>query len=207
MLDPDLATNVPNVGLDRSSPVPIVKSPVSYLPIPPPRWCHLPADASSYPSPFSHISPPSLLPLDSQSRCCCGSVKLKSVDSTTQPFVIFGVRTAVRHEIEVAACNVCHHRLQKYGPDCGSLGIFNWNNLYGFTHELLNKYTSLFTSTTVPFSAFVTTCHRAYTKSSSPLPFCSTKTFTHVWFAFTELHALDSRMECILCGKCQDMKF
>lgn len=96
---------------------------------------------------------------------------------------------------------VCRHRLRKYGPDCGSAGIFNWNNLYGFTHELLNEYTSLFTSTVVPFSAFVTTRHRAYIDSLSPLPFCGTETFTRVWFAFTELQALDSGMQCISCGK------
>jgi len=199
VLDPDLAADTPDVESTRSSPVPFVKSPISYLPIPPPRWCHLTTDVLGYPSPPSRISP--LLPLDSHSRCCCGNVKPESIDTTTQPFVVFGARTAMSCEIEVAACTACHHRLRKYGPDCGSVGIFNWNNLYGFTHELLNEYTSLFTSTTVPFSAFVTTRHRAYSDSLSPLPFCSTETFTRVWFAFTELQVLDSGMQCISCGK------
>jgi len=198
MLDPDLATDTPNIDLSRSSPIPVVKSPISYIPIPPPRWCHLSTD----PSPPPCASPPPLIPLGAHSRCCCGSMKAdESVNTTAQPFVVFGSQTAMRHEIEVADCIACRHRLRKYGPDCGSLGIFNWNNLYGFTHKLLNEYTSLFTSATVPFSAFVTSRHRAYTDSSSPLPFCSTETFTRVWFAFTELQALDSGMQCISCGK------
>ena len=200
-LNPDLAAEIPDIESDRSAAVPVVKSPISYLPIPPPRWCRLSTDQLDYPSPPPYASPPPLLSLDPQSRCCCGSVRLESVNTVTQPFVIFGVRTATRHEVEVAACTVCRHRLRKYGPDCGSFGIFNWNNLYGFTHELLNEYTSLFTSTTVPFSAFVTTRHRAYTESLSPLPFCSAETFTRVWFAFTELQVLDSGMQCISCGK------
>jgi len=115
--------------------------------------------------------------------------------------VIFGVRTTTSREIEVANCIVCHHRLRKYGPDCSSISVFNWNNSYGFTHELLNEYTSLFTSTIVPFSSFVTSRHRAYADSLSPLLFCSTETFTCVWFAFTELQALDSGMRCISCGE------
>lgn len=198
-LDADLTAEVLNNEPDGSPPIPSVKSPISYLPVPPPRWCRLSTDVLDYPSPCA--PPPLLLPLDSHSRCCCGSVNPGSVDSTTQSFTIFGIRTAASVEIEVAACLVCRHRLRKYGPDCGSTGIFNWNNLYGFTHELLNEYTSLFTSAVVPFSAFVTSRRRAYADSLSPLPFCGTDTFTRVWFAFTELQALDSGMQCISCGK------
>lgn len=199
-LNADLVTHAPDVGPDKSSPVPFVKSPVSHLPIPPPRWCRLSTDVLNYPS-SSSLLPPLLLPLDAQSQCCCGSVKPESIDTTTQSFVVFGVRTATSCEIEVAGCVVCRHRLRKYGPDCSSIGIFNWNNHYGFTHELLNEYTSFFTSTIVPFSSFVTSRHRAYTDSLSPLPFCSTETFTRVWFAFAELQALDSGMQCVSCGK------
>jgi hypothetical protein len=160
---------------------------------------HLPTDAPNCPSP--QIPLPSPLPLDSKSRCCCGSVKPEGIETTTQPFTVFGVRMATSCKIEVAACPICRHRLRKYGPDCGSFGIFNWNNHYGFTHELLNEYTSLFTTTTIPFSAFVTSRHNAYTDSLSPLPFCSMETFTCVWFAFTEIQELNSGMQCASCGQ------
>ena len=200
-LSPDLTPEAPDVEPEKSSSVPFVKSPISYLPIPPPRWCRLSTDVLDYPSPPQYVSLPSLLSLDPQSRCCCGTVKPERVDTITQPFVIFGIRTAMSCKIQVANCEVCHHRLRKYGPDCGSVGIFNWNNLFGFTHELLNEYTSLYTSAIVPFSAFVATRHCAYADSLSPIPFCSTETFTRVWFAFVELQELDSGMQCISCGK------
>ena len=200
-LSPDLAPEAPDVKLEKLSSVPSVKSPISYLPIPPPRWCRLSTDVLDYPSPPQYVSLPSLLSLGPQSCCCCGTVKSERVDTITQPFMIFGIRMAMSCKIEVATCEVCHHRLWKYGPDCGSVGIFNWNNLFGFTHKLLNKYTSLFTSAIVPFSAFVTTRHHTYTDSLSPIPFCSTETFTRVWFAFVELQALDSGMQYISCGK------
>ncbi|KAF9642208.1 hypothetical protein BDM02DRAFT_3070590, partial [Thelephora ganbajun] len=171
----------------------------------PPRWCQLSTDVPGYPPPPSYASPPSLLPLGPHLRCCCGSTTPEGVETTTQPFVVFGVRMVTSCEIEVANCTVCRHCLCKYGPDSGSFAIFNWNNHYGFTHELLDEYTSLFTSTVVPFSAFVASRHRAYTYLLSPLPFCSTETFTRVWFAFTELQALDSGMQCISCGKYPDI--
>ncbi|KAF9781510.1 hypothetical protein BJ322DRAFT_1010699 [Thelephora terrestris] len=201
-LDLELTVNTPLIESDKSSPVPLVKAPIFYLPIPSPHWCRLATDTLDYASPLSSIPPPSLLTFDSKSWCCCGSVRPEDVDTTTQSFVVFGVQTATRCEIEVAACMVCCHCLQKkYGPDCGSVGILNGNKCYGFTHELLNEYMSLFTSTVIPFSTFVTTHHRAYTDLLSPLPFCSTETFTRVWFAFTELQELDSGMQCISCGQ------
>ena len=116
-------------------------------------------------------------------------------------YTIFSLRGAVKSTIEVADCLSCSHSRRQFGPDCGTVGIFNWNNTFGFTHELLNKYTSLFTCTQTPFSSFITSRHRAYIESSSPVAFCSTKTFTRVWFAFTRLQALESQKECPICGK------
>lgn len=120
---------------------------------------------------------------------------------TQRQYTTFGLRTAARSTIEVANCSSCSHPRRQYGPDCGTVGIFNWNNTFGFTHELLNEYTSLFTCTQTPFSSFVTSRHRAYLESYSPVAFCSTETFTRVWFAFTRLQALESRKECPICGK------
>lgn len=89
-LDPDLTAEAPSAELDEPCPIPSVKSPISYLPVPPPRWCRLSTDILDYPSPLL-ISPPLLLPLNSHSRCCCGNVKPESVDTATQSFIIFGV--------------------------------------------------------------------------------------------------------------------
>lgn len=199
-LAPDLVSDIPVVD---PSPVPSsVKQPVSFLPVPPPRWCRLPSDTLDYPSPPCYESLPPFLPLDPLSRCSCGLLKPPGITMGAQrQYTIFGLRTAVRSTIEVANCSSCSHSRRQFGPDCGTVGIFNWNNAFGFTHELLNEYTSLFTCTQTPFSSFVTSRHRAYIESSSPVAFCSTETFTRVWFAFTRLQALESRKECPICGK------
>ena len=199
-LAPDLVLDAP---VSDPSPVPSsVKQPVSFLPVPPPRWCRLSSDALDYPSPPRYDSLPSHLPLDLLSRCSCGQLKPPEITiGIQQQYTIFGLRTAVKSVIEVAKCSSCSHPRRQFGPDCGTVGIFNWNNTFGFTHELLNEYTSLFTCTQTPFSSFVTSRHRAYIESYSPAAFCSTETFTRVWFAFTRLQALESGKECPICGK------
>ena len=178
-LVPDLVSDTP---IDNPSPVPSsVKQLVSFVPVPPPRWCRLPSDTLDYPSPPRYDSLPSDLPLDLLLRCSCGSLKLPATTSgTRQQYTIFGLRMAVKSIIEVANCSSCSHPRRQYGPDCGTVGIFNWNNTFGFTHELLNEYTSLFTCTQTPFSSFVTSRHRAYIGSHSPVVFCSTETFTYL---------------------------
>jgi len=203
-LVPDLVSDIP---IDDPSPVPSsVKQPVSFIPVPPPRWCRLPSDTLDYPSPPRYDCLPPYLPLDPLSRCSCGLLKPPSITTgTRRQYTIFGLRGAVGSVIEVANCPSCSHPRRQFGPDCGTVGIFNWNNTFGFTHELLNEYTSLFTCTQTPFSSFVTSRYRAYIESSSPIAFCSTETFTRVWFAFTRLQALESRKECPICGKNPDL--
>ena len=110
-LDPDLTTEIPSVKSDKSSTVPFVKSPILHLQIPPPCWCHLSTDTTGYPSLPLPSLPPSLLPLNPQSQCCCRSMKPEGTNTTTQSFIVFGVRMATSCEIEVANCMVCHHHL------------------------------------------------------------------------------------------------
>ncbi|TFK47050.1 hypothetical protein OE88DRAFT_1599092, partial [Heliocybe sulcata] len=107
--------------------------------------------------------------------------------------------------IEVADCSSCRHRFRQYGPDCCDVGVFNWNNSFRFTHELLNQYTNVFTTSSTPFASFVTATRRLYIASRSPAPFCTIKMFTGAWFAFTALQPLDSGMECTICGKHPDI--
>jgi len=65
----------------------------------------------------------------------------------------------------------------------------------------LHSFSQLCLMFTSPFSASINSCHCAYTESLYPLPFYSTKTFTCIWFTFTELWVLDSGMQCISYGK------
>ncbi len=69
-----------------------------------------------------------------------------------------------------------------------------------FTHEILNSFTSSFTASETPFSAFCLTTRRSYIESGSNNTFCSDETFVRVWFAFTRLQMLESGMKCPTCG-------
>lgn len=202
-IDPELCLHV--VDPIIVSPVPsVVRHPVSHRPVPVPRWCRVPSDTLEYdPIPNPDV-PPGLIELDDTARCSCGKfmpAHSNDTDISVQKFTVFGLRKATDILIQVVRCAHCKHWRRNYGSDCGALGIFNWNNVYGFTHELLNQYTNVFTSAENPLSSFVTTVRRVYEASYSPVDFCSTETFTKVWFSFTNLQALDSGMDCSVCGK------
>ena len=106
VLVPDLVSDLP---IDDPSPVPSsVKQPVSFLPVPPPRWCRLPSDSLDYPSPPSYDSLPLHLPLDLLSQCSCGLLKPPGITMGVQrQYTIFGLCTAVGSIIEVANCPSC----------------------------------------------------------------------------------------------------
>ncbi|KIJ24234.1 hypothetical protein M422DRAFT_275025 [Sphaerobolus stellatus SS14] len=116
--------------------------PISYLPIPVPKWARLPTDLVEYlihplDTPALHYS------LDQMAHCHCGNVipngtNAISVPIVTETFLIFGLHQVYNATIELARCIICNHRMRLYGPDLGTHGIFNWNNSFGFTHELLN---------------------------------------------------------------------
>lgn len=102
-------------------------------------------------------------------------------------------------EIEVQRCWVCKRKF--IGPDCRSLGLFNWNNNILFTEELLDEYTSQYTSSETPFIAFVTSVARRYAASRSSASFITATTFRGVWFAYAGLLHLERDMTCPKCGE------
>ncbi|KAJ7360713.1 hypothetical protein DFH08DRAFT_800158 [Mycena albidolilacea] len=91
---------------------------------------------------------------------------------------------------------------QYIGPDRRDLGIFNYNNRKLFMHNLLNEYTSAYTSSETPFSAWVTVLNWRYELHSgrSEHPFVTAEVFRAVWFSFVGLQYLDGSMMCPQCG-------
>lgn len=188
---------------------------VSSLPIPPPRWCSMPWEASyTTPKQTAHASI-SHFPLATarSARCCCsapgsftwdaGSVTESMI--TRRSATLFGLTGHRAVTIDLMRCSVCKHARRHIGPDLGELGVFNWNNSMLFTHELLNAYTNAYTASETPFSAFCLTVQRTYIENSHDHKFCSDETFVRVWFAFVQLQELDSRMECPTCGPSPDI--
>lgn len=104
--------------------------------------------------------------------------------------------------IELQKCTSCPsgHEAHRIGPDTRDLGIFNYNNHLLFTHELLDNYTSAFTTSETTFIAWVSVVSRRYTVQDSDRPFVSDDVFRNVWFAYTKLQNLEGDMVCPDCG-------
>jgi hypothetical protein len=107
---------------------------------------------------------------------------------------------AIRKRIETSYCASCHYTKGRVGPDLGEFGVFNWNNRYAFAHELMNNYTSQFTTSTTPFFAFHQTIVNNYLCEESPEPFVSLHVFCSAWFAFVRIQQLETSMQCSRCG-------
>ncbi|TCD69372.1 hypothetical protein EIP91_007928 [Steccherinum ochraceum] len=175
---------------------------ISFLPIPAPRWCSLPTEWSFVAPKPTYTNP--YFPLTDTSRCSCGA--------GLGPDVLFAkvpvIRSATLYDkdfpkpvtIEVIQCISCRHARRQIGPDLSEFGLFNWNNSLIFSHDILNAYTSMFTASETPFTAYCLTMRRSYAEHGFEHQFCSDDTFIRVWFAFIRLQELDSSMSCPTCG-------
>lgn len=118
------------------------------------------------------------------------------------PCTIYTLTGILSTQIEVQKCKVCPGRY--IGPDGREMGLFNWNNRTLYTWELLDDYTSSYTSSETPFVAWVTVVNRRYLRRG-PMEFVSDKTFRAVWFSYVKLMALTGDMTCSKCGPNPDV--
>ncbi|KAF8169095.1 hypothetical protein BJ912DRAFT_1034702 [Pholiota molesta] len=175
---------------------------ISVLSLPPPHWARIPRDNITFTPPFFNIwQPPEVIPLDDASSCCCTTPRSSFSpvrETTTQKCVIYGLDGAIDSTIQVQRCTTCTHRF--IGPDGRSLGLFNWNNRALFTHDLLDDYTSQYTTSETPFISWVTVTSRRYQARGVQIPFIGDQLFRAVWFSYIRLVQLDNDMICPTCG-------
>ncbi|KAJ8074611.1 hypothetical protein PM082_015514 [Marasmius tenuissimus] len=175
---------------------------ISYLPIRPPIWAELPDDHPHYPRPSSREEHPSRTPLLAKNHSLCGREEctiasdLKLVKKCT----IYDVNKAHTADIELSPCSLCPARKHCFiGPETRDAGLFNYNNSVLFTHDLLDEYTSQFTTSETPFVAFVETTKRWYERSGSR--FVKEDLFQSTWFAYVKIQDFSNDMFCKWCGK------
>ncbi|KAG6818292.1 hypothetical protein H0H93_006226 [Arthromyces matolae] len=114
---------------------------------------------------------------------------------------IMGLTNAFRTTIQVQACDKCCGRWrQRIGPDLRESAIFNFNNQLLFTHELLDDYTSCYTTSETPFTAWIKVVTRRYEENRSPVPFVSEQVLRAAWFAYVDLQDFTNDMSCSTCG-------
>ncbi|KAJ6464103.1 hypothetical protein C8R45DRAFT_940278 [Mycena sanguinolenta] len=178
---------------------------VSYLPISPPPWASLDSDPDFYDRAPPLESPPDALCLEESSSCCCSEPR--RLYSQARPIIraeciVYGLFRAWKTTIELQACSNPRCRHRHIGPDGWERGIFNYNNRKLFAHDLLDEYTSAYTSSETPFSAWVTVVSRRYKSHSEPTeyPFVTAEVFRAAWFSYVKLQHLEGSMMCPQCG-------
>ncbi|CAK5276917.1 unnamed protein product [Mycena citricolor] len=181
---------------------------VSHLPVLPPIWASLPTNPVLYQRPAPLVTKPDTLVLSESSTCACSDLRYSfnpSLPISERPCTVYGLYRSWSTVIQVQSCGnpSCHHRL--VGPDCRELGIFNYNNTRLFLHKLLDEYTSAYTSSETPFSAWVLTLGRRYELHRQEgddcgEPFPSAEVFRAVWFLYVKLQYLEGDMMCPKCG-------
>lgn len=176
--------------------------PISYLPILPPSWCWIPSDVGFYPRPRPLRAAPSLLVLNSLSQCQCGQKYNPSELVTEKDCKIYSLMEVMPCRIQIQRCASCPGG--NIGPEPRNLGIFNLNNGTLLTHDLLDDYTSAFSTSETPFIAWVHIMARRYNDYRSVHKFMDPKLFRSAWYAYTKLQAFEADMQCPDCGPYPD---
>ncbi|KAG2009480.1 hypothetical protein CC2G_012413 [Coprinopsis cinerea AmutBmut pab1-1] len=176
---------------------------ISYLPINVPAWTSIPSDATHYQQPPPFRSKPELpFPLDLRSSCPCPEGRTlydPSRPVIVRPCKIYTLSGLLHHEISLQPCPQCPAPRRRFiGPDLREVGLFNFNNSILVSHELLDEYTSAYTSSETPFSAWIVHLSRRYRSTGDT--FMGEDLFRTVWFAFVSLQGYSDDMKCSLCG-------
>jgi CxC4 like cysteine cluster associated with KDZ transposases len=180
-----------------------VKRTISHLPVLPPPWASLPNDPQLYPRCVFDLKQfPSILTLSPNARCVCS----RGAYANSQPLerhqcIIYALSGGHSVQVELQHCSWCPPRLRRFiGPETRDMGLFNYNNRILVTHDLLDEYTSAYTSSETPFVAWVTVVSRRYQIHSPQVPFLNEKMFRAIWFSYIQLQHLDTDMQCPSCG-------
>jgi hypothetical protein len=181
------------------------QSSISYLPIMMPDWAHIPMDQILYDNPPLVEIVPTLIILTEQSCCSCGHPFSPESPIFLKACTVYMLLRPISAHIQLQKCPKCQsicYSSKAIGPDCHEVGLFNYNNTLLFSHDLLDKYTSAFTSSETPFSTWIKIVVRRYRKWSQPaLPsFVEESVFRKVWFGYVGLLDLTNDMVCPQCG-------
>lgn len=176
-------------------------SAISYRAIMPPVWCALPSDRHLYDRPRPMVGDRAIFKLDAYSRCTCGAEYDPTLPISRIPCIVYGLSKTADAEIEIQHCQSCAPRRRQYvGPDLRECGVFNWSNQVLFTHDLLDEYTSAYSTSETPFVAWVSVICNQYQMYASDRLFVSGGLLRSAWFAFVRLQNFNDDMACAICG-------
>ena len=179
---------------------------ISYLPIRVPHWAELPTD----PRPYKRSAPILEQPekpfaLTLESRCSCGGDCSfdPNLPTVFRECKVYTLRTSFSAFIELQSCPTSVPTKRRFiGPDLREFGLFNYNNMAIFSHDILDDYTSTFCTSETPFVAWVTVVSRRYAALNNT--FIGEDLFRSIWFAYVKLQQFPGDMVCSLCGPYPD---
>jgi hypothetical protein len=174
---------------------------ISHQAILPPIWCALPSDPTLYERPPPILKSPGTILIGENARCICGARYNPTLPVLREKCTIYCLTHVEFADIEVQLCPSCNSKTRHHiGPDPREVGLFNLNNKRLFTYDLLDEYTSAFTSSETPFFAWVSSRSHTYKTYNSPTPFVSEDVFRAAWFAYVQLQNFVNDMSCMICG-------
>ncbi|KIK55737.1 hypothetical protein GYMLUDRAFT_113194, partial [Collybiopsis luxurians FD-317 M1] len=156
--------------------------------------------------------PPHLIPLDENSQCACHDGQQASYDPSCPKLVcqatLYTTVQAFVVDIELQVCPRCPTASRKHvGPDPRDIGIFNYNNTHLFSHKLVNKYISAFTTSETPIDPWIEQVSRRYQETAygklDGIAFVGGELFRVAWFLCVWLMDLEPRHPsfkgCLVC--------
>jgi hypothetical protein len=113
--------------------------------------------------------------------------------------VLFSSNSARNIHIHCNRCtnSNCNHVVYYDGVEDR---IFNYNNRFLFTHELLNDYTNQFTLSETAIHAYISSVKRRYLENRACRSFITQRDFTHIFVTFINLQAWGYTFSCVECG-------
>lgn len=126
--------------------------------------------------------------------------EMKSLEE--QDCIVYTLVDAQPSRIQLQRCTGCETEKSRHyiGPDGRESGIFNLDNTHLFSHDLLDEYTSAYTSSETPFVAWVTVLTRRYELYGSEVSFAGPDLFRSAWFAYVSTQAFANDFQCPTCG-------
>lgn len=142
-----------------------------------------------------------MLQIGENARCICGARYNPNRPLLREKCTIYCLTHVEFANIELQLCPSCNAKTKHcIGPDLCEVGLFNLNNKRLFTCDLLDEYTSAFTSSETPFFAWVSSRSHTYKTYNSQAPFVSEDVFRAAWFAYVQLQNFVNDMSCMICG-------
>jgi hypothetical protein len=123
-------------------------------------------------------------------------LKRYSISATRRYSILFTLTESIRVIVETVQCPSCE-KVNHY--DGVHDRIFNYDNVFLFSHDLLDDYTSFMKSSSMTFNAYWNV-HKDKRKRFGMDRFADRKKFVSAWHAYKDIQSWEYKFSCDKCG-------